>query len=120
MVQQLLETTGIDLQNGGGINELQQFEGHSTEYRIVVFGGLDCEDVILDRHVKSEKRINLLYDDVNILYHVITHLTGAMVKRYVCKGCNKGSRSEVTHKCRDQQCLYVHSTMLIYICSNPV
>ena len=120
MVQQLLETTGIDLQNGGGINELQQFEGHSTEYRIVVFGGLDCEDVILDRHVKSEKRINLLYDDVNILYHVITHLTGAMVKRYDCKGCNKGCRSDVTHKCRDQQCLYVHSTMLIYICSNPV
>jgi phosphoribosylformimino-5-aminoimidazole carboxamide ribonucleotide (ProFAR) isomerase len=48
VVKHLLETTGIDLQHGGGINEVQQFQDHFTGYRIVVFGGLDCEDVIFD------------------------------------------------------------------------
>jgi len=36
-VQHLLQTTGIDLQNGGGINEIQRFQDHFTEYRIVVY-----------------------------------------------------------------------------------
>jgi len=43
----------------------------------------------------------LLYDDVIKHYRVIANLTGAMVKRYVCKGCNNGCRSDVTHKCQD-------------------
>jgi len=40
-VQHLLQTTGIDLQHGGGIPQLQRFQDHFSEYRIVVFGGLD-------------------------------------------------------------------------------
>jgi len=40
-------------------------------YRIVVFGGLNCEGIIFDEQVESEKRINLLYDDVKRHYHVI-------------------------------------------------
>ena len=81
VVQHLLETTDNDLQHGGGFNELQRFQDHFTEYSIVVLGGLDCEDVIFDGQIKSEKGINLLYDDVNRHYHVIANLTGAMVKR---------------------------------------
>jgi hypothetical protein len=76
VVQHILETKGIDLQNGGRINELQQFQDHFTEYRIVVYGGLDCEDIIFDGQVTSEKRFNLLYDDVNQHYHVNANLTG--------------------------------------------
>ena len=36
-VQQLLQTTGIDLQNGGGIPEIQRFQDHFSEYKIVVY-----------------------------------------------------------------------------------
>jgi len=49
--------------------------------------------------VESEKRINLVYDDVKRHYHVINSLTGAMARRYVCRGCNKGCERGVTHKC---------------------
>ena len=71
IVDRLLETTGIDLSTGGGIPELMRFQEHLKEYRIVVFGGLNCENIIFDGEVESEKRINLLYDDVTKHYHVI-------------------------------------------------
>jgi len=64
VVDHLLTTTGIDLTNGGGICELNNFQEYFKEYRIVVFRGLNCEDIIFDGQVESEKRINLLYDDV--------------------------------------------------------
>jgi hypothetical protein len=40
VVDHLLETTGIDLTDGGGIPELMKFHEHFKDYRIVVFGGL--------------------------------------------------------------------------------
>ena len=60
IVNRLLETTGIDLSRGGGV----RFQEHFKEYRIVVFGGLNCEDIYFDGQVESKKRINLVYDDV--------------------------------------------------------
>jgi len=44
VVQRLLETTGINLDRGGGIEELTRFQEYIKEYRIVVFSGLNCED----------------------------------------------------------------------------
>jgi hypothetical protein len=78
-VDRLLATTGIDLTNGGGIPELIRFQEHFKEYRIVVFGGLNCEDITFDGQVQSEKRINLLYDDVTHHYQVINSMTGALL-----------------------------------------
>ena len=40
VVESLLETTGIDLDNGGGIPELIRFQETFHEYKIVVYGGL--------------------------------------------------------------------------------
>jgi hypothetical protein len=54
---------------------------------------------MFDGQVNATTQINLLYDDVNRHYHVITNLTGAMAQRYVCIGCNKGCKRGVTHKC---------------------
>jgi hypothetical protein len=82
-VDHLLRTTGIDLTNGGGIPELTLFQEHfKNEYRIVVYGGLHCEDNIFDGgHVnESQKRIHLLYDDKTRHYHMITIVTAAMEK----------------------------------------
>jgi len=60
IVDRLLETTGTDLSRGGGVPELMRFQEHFKEYRIVVFGGLKCEDIHFDGQVESEKRINLV------------------------------------------------------------
>jgi len=96
-----LLATCIDLSNGGGISELMKFQEHFKEYRIVVFGGLNCEDIVFDGQVVSEKRINLLYDEVANHYHVINNVTGALSRKYVCKGCNKECKSGVTHRCQE-------------------
>jgi len=102
-VQNLHETTGINLDRGEGIRELEQFQDHFKEYRIVVYANLNSEATYYDGHVDSEKRINLLYDDVEHHYRVITYLTGAMAKRYVCTACNRGCKSDVLHIC-DEKC----------------
>ena len=109
-VQHLLQTTGINLDNGGGVPELQQFQDHFAEYKIVVYGGLQSEDVIFEGRVASERRVNLLYDDVTRHYHVIANLTGAMSKTYICAGCSKSCDSGVTHKCSEacSDCMSMH------------
>ena len=114
VVQDLLETTGINLDRGSGIRELERFQDDFKEYRIVVFAGLNCDERYFDGQVNSEKRINLLYDDVDHHYHVITNITGAMAKRYVCNGCNKGCRRDVSHIC-DQTCSDCMSSPLVRV-----
>jgi len=99
-VDRLLEITGIDLTNGGGIPELTRFQEHFIDYRIVVYGGLHCDDIIFDCRIETENRNSLLYDDFNQHYHVIINLTGAKAKTYVCKGCNKGCERDVEHRCQ--------------------
>jgi len=54
---------------------------------------------MFEGRVESAKRLNLLDDDVERHYHVITNLTGAMARRYVCKACNKSCRRDVSHLC---------------------
>ena len=113
VVDHLLATTGIDLTNDGGIPELLKFQEHFKEYRILVFGGLNFEDIVFDGQVESEKRINLLYDDVTHHYHVINSVTGALSRQYFCKGCNKECESGVTHSGQETCSDYVSSAMCI-------
>ena len=103
VVDKLLETTGIDLNSGGWIPELTRFQEHFHEYKIVVYSGLNCDSIMYQGHVESGKRINLLFDEVTRHYHVIGNLIGAMAKRYVCEGCNKGCRYGASHTC-EQTC----------------
>jgi hypothetical protein len=103
VVDRLLQTTGIDLSNGAGLPELSRFQEHFRNYKIVVYAGLNYDSILFEGRVESSKRLNLLCDDVTRHYHVIAKLTGAMAKEYVCKACNKGCRSDVTHVC-DHTC----------------
>jgi len=103
IVLTLLHETGIDLSSGGGIPELTRFQEHFRRYKIVVYHGLSCDDIMFQGRVDSSKRLNLLYDDVERHYQVIVNLTAAMAKTYVCKGWNKACTSDVTHVC-DQTC----------------
>ena len=99
-VHELLQASGVDLSRGGGIPELQAFQRHLSHNRIIVYSGLRC-DIMFDGQVTTSQRINLLYDGQN--YHVITNLTAAMAKRYVCPACNKGCSRGKQHRC-DASC----------------
>jgi hypothetical protein len=97
VVQHLLDTTGIDLSNGGGIPELMQFQAHFAEYRIVVYEVLRCDQIIFEGNNQSAKRLNLLFEPVTKHYLVINSLTGDMAKKYICKACNKSCNLDVRH-----------------------
>ena len=71
---------------------------------------------MFDGQVESEKRINLLHDDVAKHYHVINSVTGALSRKYFCNGCNRGCESGVTHRCQETysdicQFRHVHTPM---------
>jgi len=87
------------LTNGAGLPELAKFQEHFREYKIVVYEDFSCDNIMFEGHVVSNKRLNLLYDDVDRHYHVITNMTGAMAKKYVCKACNKSCRSDTANNC---------------------
>jgi hypothetical protein len=76
-VHELLQASDIDLSKAGGIPELQAFQRHLSQYRIVVYSGLRCDSILFDGQIATPHRINL-YDDQH--YHVITNLTAAMAK----------------------------------------
>jgi len=59
VVQNLCETIGIHLSTGAGIPELVRFQEHFREYKIVVYHGLSCEDIMFEGQVDSSMRINL-------------------------------------------------------------
>jgi len=72
---------GINLDHGGGIKVLAQFQEYLKDYRIVVFSVLNCEDITFDGQVLTEKKINLLYDEIERHYHVISNITDAKAKK---------------------------------------
>ena len=95
--------TGISLDNGGGVPEIERFQDHFRHYKIVVYTGLNSDEIMFEGRVEAADRLNLLYDEVTRHYHVIGNLTAAVVRMYVCKACGKECRSDVTHT-SDQTC----------------
>jgi len=68
---------GINLSNGAGIPELVRFQKHFRDYKLFVYGGLNCEHILFEEQVDSTKRLILHYVDVERHYHVIVKLTAA-------------------------------------------
>jgi len=64
---------------------------------IVVYHGLNGDKIMFEG-------LNILYDDVERHYHVITNPMGALARRYICKACNKTCWRDVTHVF-DQTCI---------------
>jgi len=54
---------------------------------------------MFEGQVDSTKRLNILYDDVERHYHVITSLTGDMARKFVRKVCKKACASDVKKAC---------------------
>ena len=46
LVRNLLETTGVDLSSGSEIPELNSFQDHFRDHKIVVYQGLSWEEVL--------------------------------------------------------------------------
>jgi hypothetical protein len=93
----------LNVDNGACIPELIWFQDHFSQYKIVVYVGLDCNSIMFEGQVEASERLNLLYDDVTRHYLVIGTVTDAMAKRYVCKACGKGCSRDITHTC-DRSC----------------
>ena len=96
-VQVLLTASGVNLTNGGGFKELEQFQNYLSEYKIIVYAGLSPGRVLFSGNSLSNKKLYLLYDSGQ--YNVITNIKIAMSKRYKCNACD----TYKTHKC-DKAC----------------
>ena len=64
-VEGLLKASGLDLSNGGGFEELRQFQDHLSDYKIIVFDGLNPDRVMFSGNSRSAKKLHLLYDRDN-------------------------------------------------------
>ena len=93
----LMKASGVDLSNGGGFHENQQFQEHLSDYRIIMYHGLNTGRVMFSGNSLSAKKLLLLYD--RDLHHcsAITNLKGVMANRYICNGCI--TLHDKTHKC---------------------
>ena len=90
----------MDLSNGGGLQELQQFQHYLSDYKIIVYDGLNCDRLIFSGNSVSAKKLYLLYDS-ETGHYVITNIKAAMAKRYICNACD--ILYDFTHKC-DKAC----------------
>jgi len=108
-VQILLNASSVDLNNGGGPNELELFQNYFSEYKIIVYGGLNPDKVIFNGNSLSNKKLYLLYDTDSGHYNVITNLKAAMAKKNICNACD--TLYDFTHKC-DKACSLCTTTPL--------
>ena len=76
----------MDLSNGEGLEELQQFQEYLSDYNIFGFDGLNSDRVMFSEKSLSVKKWYLLYD-VNSRHYVISKFKAAMAKRYICNAC---------------------------------
>ena len=78
----------MDLLNGGSFQELKQFQEYLSDYKIVVFNGLNQDRVMFSGNFLSGKKQCLRYNAETKHYSVITNIKAAMAKRYVWNACD--------------------------------
>jgi len=87
-VEELLKASSVHLSNGGGFEELQQFQQYLSDYKNMVFDVLYSDRVTFNGNSLSAKKLYLLYDQDYGNFNVITNLKAAMAKRSICNGCD--------------------------------
>ena len=85
-VEDLLKASGVDLSNGGSLQELAQFQEYLSDCKIVVFGGLSPD--MFTGNSLSSKKLYLLYNADTKHYSAITNIKAAMAKKYICNACD--------------------------------
>ncbi len=87
-VDELLNASGVDLYNGEGLEELQQFQDYLSDYKIIVYGGLSPDRLVFTGNSFSKKKLYLLYNADTGHYNVITNIKAAMAKKSICNACD--------------------------------
>jgi len=94
-VQDLVSASGINFTNDGCLDELEQFQNYLSDYKILVYDGLNPDRVIFSGNSLSHNKLYRLYDADSGHYNVITNLKAAMAKKYICNACDTYDK---THK----------------------
>ena len=87
-VKELLRASGVDLSNGGGLQELQQFQDFLWDYKIIGYDGLSPDRFKFRGNSLSTKKLYLLYDAETGHYNVITNIKAAVAKRFIYNACD--------------------------------
>jgi hypothetical protein len=87
-VEELLKASGLDLSEGGGLEKLEQFQEHLSDYKIIVYDGLSPDSLIFSGNSLSDKKLYLLYDADSGPYNVISNIKAAIAKKYICNACD--------------------------------
>jgi hypothetical protein len=66
------------------VEELQQFQDHLSDYKIMIYDGLSPDRLIFSGNSLSDKKLYLLYDSDTGHYYVITNIKADMAKKFVC------------------------------------
>lgn len=77
-VEYLVKSSGFDLSNRRGLEELQQFQEHLSRYKIIVFDGLNPDRLIFSGNTLSAKKLYLPYHSDSGHYNVIKNIKAAM------------------------------------------
>lgn len=92
----------VDLSNGGGPDEIKQFQNYfKNQYRIVVYNGRSGESILYENTIQNNlPKLNILFE--NNHYVPIKSLTAAFNVSYYCDEieCHKGYASIYKHKCK--------------------
>jgi hypothetical protein len=100
-VQGLMKAFGVDLSDGGGLEELLHFQEYLSDCKIMVYDGLSPDRLIFSGNSLSDKKLYLLYDKDSGYYDVVTNIKAAMAKKNICNAC--GTLYDKTHMC-DKAC----------------
>jgi hypothetical protein len=96
-VEELLKASGVDLSDGGGLEEPEQFQDYLSGYKVIVYDGLSPDRLIFRGNSLSDKKLYLLYDADSGHYNVITNIKAALAKKCICNACD--ALYDKTHTC---------------------
>ena len=66
--------SGVDLSNGGGLEELNHFQDYLSDYKIIVYNGLSPDRHIFTGNSLSNKKLYMLYDADTGHYNAFTNI----------------------------------------------
>ena len=66
--------SGVDLSNGGGLEELHHFQDYLSDYKIIVYNGLSPDRHIFTGNSLSNKKLYMLYDADTGHYNAFTNI----------------------------------------------
>ena len=87
-VEEHLDASGVDLSNGGGLEELSNFKNTSRTTNFFVFDGLSPDKLIFSGNSLAAKKLYLLYYPDSGHHNVITNMKAVMAKNYICNACD--------------------------------